>query len=80
MYGGVVHKGDITTICWVTALFLPVSCVFMQERINSVCGKMNTDTKDKNVAEEIKQLKPLLDDGYITQEEFDAKKKQILGL
>lgn len=31
-------------------------------------------------AEELKRFKSLLDDGTITQEEFDAKKKQILGL
>ena len=31
-------------------------------------------------AEELKQFKELLDSGVITQEEFDAKKKQLLGL
>lgn len=31
-------------------------------------------------ADEIKQFKELLDSGIITQEEFDAKKKQLLGL
>ena len=31
-------------------------------------------------AEELKKFKELLDMGIITQEEFDAKKKQILGL
>ena len=31
-------------------------------------------------AEELKRFKELLDQGIITQEEFDAKKKQILGL
>lgn len=31
-------------------------------------------------ADEIIKLKKLLDDGTITQEEFDAKKKQILGI
>lgn len=31
-------------------------------------------------AEELKKFKELLDMGVITQEEFDAKKKQILGL
>lgn len=31
-------------------------------------------------ADEIKKLKELLDSGIITQEEFDAKKKQLLGL
>lgn len=36
--------------------------------------------KTANVAEELKQFKELLDMGIITQEEFDAKKKQLLGL
>lgn len=31
-------------------------------------------------ADEIKKYKELLDNGVITQEEFDAKKKQLLGL
>ena len=31
-------------------------------------------------AEELKKMKELLDMGIITQEEFDAKKKQLLGL
>ena len=31
-------------------------------------------------ADELKKYKDLLDSGVITQEEFDAKKKQILGL
>ena len=31
-------------------------------------------------ADELKKYKELLDDGVITQEEFDAKKKQLLGL
>ncbi len=31
-------------------------------------------------ADELKKYKDLLNDGIITQEEFDAKKKQILGL
>ena len=33
-----------------------------------------------SVVDELKQLKELLDIGIITQEEFDAKKKQLLGL
>lgn len=31
-------------------------------------------------ADELKKFKTLLDDGIITKEEFDAKKKQLLGL
>ena len=34
----------------------------------------------KDSLEEIVKLKSLLDAGIITQEEFDAKKKQLLGL
>ena len=35
---------------------------------------------EKDDAEELRKYKKLLDDGIITQEEFDAKKKQLLGL
>ena len=33
-----------------------------------------------STADEIREYKALLDEGIITQEEFDAKKKQLLGL
>lgn len=33
-----------------------------------------------SVADELKKYKALLDDGVLTQEEFDAKKKELLGL
>lgn len=33
-----------------------------------------------STADELKKIKELLDMGIITQEEFDAKKKQLLGL
>ena len=36
--------------------------------------------KTDNCIEELTKLKDLLDTGVITQEEFDAKKKQILGV
>lgn len=35
---------------------------------------------EKSPAEQIKEFKELLDMGIISQEEFDAKKKQLLGL
>jgi len=37
-------------------------------------------TVQASPADELRKFKGLLDDGIITQEEFDAKKKQILGL
>lgn len=38
----------------------------------------NKDTYE--IAEEIRELKDLMDDGLITEEEFNAKKKQLLGI
>ena len=35
---------------------------------------------DAKVFDELKKFKDLLDSGAITQEEFDEKKKQLLGL
>ena len=35
---------------------------------------------DGDRTEEIRNYKALLDDGIITEEEFEAKKKQLLGL
>lgn len=38
------------------------------------------ETQPLSNADELKKYKDLLDQGIITQEEFDAKKKQLLGL
>lgn len=40
----------------------------------------NTIIQSSSNAEELKKYKDLLDSGIISQEEFDAKKKQLLGL
>ncbi len=47
------------------------------KRIKSPQGTVIQQTSD---ADELKKFKELLDMGVISQEEFDAKKKQILGL
>jgi hypothetical protein len=39
-----------------------------------------TEQPKENMADKLRQLKSLLDDGILTQEEFDDKKKQILGI
>lgn len=43
-------------------------------------GERPTVVAQVSVADEIKKFKELLDLGVITQEEFDAKKKQLLGM
>lgn len=43
-------------------------------------GKKDTKQIAEDPIEQVKRLKELLDIGAVTQEEFDAKKKEILGL
>lgn len=43
-------------------------------------AKQATDVDTMLKADELKKYKQMLDDGTITQEEFEAKKKQLLGL
>jgi hypothetical protein len=44
--------------------------------IKNVTPKVN----DEDVSDQLRKLKALLDDGILTQNEFDAKKKSLLGL
>jgi hypothetical protein len=39
-----------------------------------------TPVKQQDATDELRKFKSLLDDGVITQEDFDAKKKQLLNL
>lgn len=83
-------QSDITVISLVLAIFVGiVSPIIMQNKINEiVSGNTNLSKIDTNknsttelgVADEIKKYKELLDEGIITIEEFDAKKKQLLNL
>ena len=50
-----------------------------ENSMNTVGQKDNTNT-DRSPFDVIRKYKELLDEGIITQEEFDAKKKQLLGL
>ncbi|HAH94421.1 MAG TPA: SHOCT domain-containing protein, partial [Dielma fastidiosa] len=52
---------------------------------NAKSSDLISDSKGEFVrnddpTEQLRKYKSLLDDGIITQEEFDSKKKQILGL
>lgn len=54
-------------------------------RVSSFMGKINkkenrTEVKSSDPYEEVKKLKELLDMDIISQEEFDAKKKELLNL
>lgn len=49
----------------------------LEKAINIEENKSDDIKKQKG---QIKELKDMLDEGLITQEEYEAKKKQILGL
>lgn len=55
---------------------------FIQNRLRAAKTKSDKSANIQQIssADELKKFKELLDSGIITQEEFDAKKKQILGL
>ncbi len=65
---------------YVKELYIEIKKVFDEYKSNE--SKTAIASKDANIssADEIKKYKELLDIGAITQEEYDAKKKQILGL
>ncbi len=89
------NKTDNTTMYLLLGIFIPVvACILMQDNINKLCvantnveSSINSEVSvrapakdEKNTAEALKEYKSLLDMGVITQEEFEAKKKQLLGL
>lgn len=85
-------SSDLSTLCLILEIFLPIiPPILLQEKMNSI---VSPDVEQAapaqaaphraatalGTAEELKTYKELLDTGVITQEEFDAKKKQLLGL
>ena len=61
------------------------SVVQMQSHNNpqpyeAIQGQNTPQIAAPSSADELKKYKELLDNGVLTQEEFDAKKKQLLGL
>ena len=52
----------------------------IRKRVNEAKTTKADTRGGTSAADELKKFKDLLDSGVITQEEFDAKKKQLLGL
>ena len=83
-----LDASNMATLCLILGIFVPVvASILMQDRINLICTALEThqETTPKEVlrqsnADELKKYKELLDMDAITQEEFDTKKKQLLGL
>ena len=82
---------DLSTLCLILAIFVGIiPPILMQEKINTIIKAEDAPVRQQTpaqapkaalgTAEELKTYKELLDSGVITQEEFDSKKKQLLGL
>lgn len=64
-------------------LFIKATQIINNRLIPNLHTSINIEqpaSAPKSQADEIRSFKSLLDDGIITQEEFDAKKKRLLGL
>ena len=80
--------GDCATLSLILAIFLGiVAPIFMQYKLNEVCktsaaapAPAPTAAPAEDAADQIKKYKDLLDCGAITEEEYNEKKKQLLGL
>ena len=80
-----IARSDMATLCLILSIFVPfAACILMQDRINLLCttpaGAGSNKTADSDALENVKRLKELLDSGAITQEEFEAKTREYLGL
>ena len=79
-----LNNSDMATLCLILGIFIPiVACIIMQDKINALCtvkAANQANREGSHVADELKKFRELLDSGIITQEEFDAKKKELLGL
>lgn len=81
--------GPVFTVYSGTTPFLPVSIIMLIVIILSFVKRsksfnpkttVSVEVANKSEADELKKFKELLDTGVITQEEFDTKKKELLGL
>ncbi len=57
-----------------------ISKLLMERQSKATAATTTKPEIPKSGADELKELKDLLDSGVISQEEFDTKKKQLLGL
>ncbi|MGN0443304.1 MAG: SHOCT domain-containing protein [Acutalibacteraceae bacterium] len=69
-FAGIKNRDDIHKI---------LSDLLIDRQNKAVINEMKNETPKNDIAD-LKQYKELLDSGVISQEEFDAKKKQLLGL
>ena len=86
------NASEVATMCLLFGIFIPfVAYVIMQVKINELCTAkggnaepvavpVSVPAAETSSADELRKYKQLLDEGVITEEEFEAKKKQLLNL
>lgn len=90
-----IYLTDNRTLYLILSILLPIAAyAILQADLNTIAKQLNGEIKTQpqstaqaaapvqnlSTADELAKYKKLLDNGTITQEEFDAKKKQLLDL
>ena len=74
---------------WMLFIVAIIHVQFIEDYSSTTGGTLNSEVNGKasnrmqpvnNIADELKRLKELQDAGLITEEDFEMKKKQLLGL
>ena len=81
---GLNFRGFLSNILLIVGTFvigMAVDCITVKVSTgtNEATGKVVSSTPAESQIERLTKLKGLLDSGVISQEEFETKKKQILG-
>lgn len=79
----ITNGANVTGIEKINAVAAPIMAKTIREQMAAIKSPTQSQTVVKStpdVPDEIRKYKQLLDDDIITQEEFDAKKKELLNL
>lgn len=74
----ITNGATVTTIDSINKMAAPIMASKIQNAVRNF--KNNISISSDTNLDDLRKLKSLLDDGIITQEEFNSKKKQILNL
>lgn len=82
MFGVANRAENNMHICFAIAMFVMIIVSFVKRAnvFNDTVQEVKVVNAKESNADELKKYKELLDAGTITQEEFESKKKQLLGL
>ena len=73
-------SGNKVDMKWINSGDVDSFVEFVKGKMNAPRQNTPNQQHEKSPIEEVKELKELLDMGIITSEEFEFKKKQLLGL